>query len=158
MWEEPCFSLLSLIQRSQQDPWTPWILQISLCDLQSCPQVWYIERIFATQLSPVSYLAWDPPWANILRACALIYKRGKRCSVCGIKGTGHFLEFFALQKNASAKVFRFPLALEMAVPVLTSPWSMCRAPAAAPLFMLLYFKGGLSTGVLSPVPKSNAKR
>lgn len=112
------------------------------------PKCVILQRIFAA----------CPPWANILRACALISKRGKCCSVCGIKGTGHFLEFFALQRNASAEVFRFRLALEMEFPVLTSPWSMCRAPAAAQLFMLLYFKGGLSTGVFSPVPKSNAKR
>lgn len=149
--------LLSAVfsQRFQQDPWTPWILQISVCDLPKCV---VLQRIFATQLNPVSYLAWDPPWANILRACALIYKRGKCCSVYGIKGTGHFLEFFAPQRNASAKVFRFPLALEMTFPVPTSPWSMYWAPAAAQLFMLLYFKGGLSTGVFSPAPKSNAKR
>lgn len=153
--EEPCFSLLSLTRDSSRihEPLGFCTSQYVIC---KAAQMWDITEDLCSILCPT----WHGTLLEqiFLRACALICKRGKCCSVCGMKGTGCFLEFFALQRNASAKVFRFPLALEMAFPVLTSPWSLCRAPAAAQLFMLLYFKGGLSNGVFSPVPKSNAKR
>lgn len=53
-----------------------------------------LRRIFAMQLNPGLYLAWDPPSANILRAWALIYKRKVFVSL-----KRHFLEFFTLQKK-----------------------------------------------------------
>ncbi|XP_035419569.1 integrator complex subunit 9 isoform X1 [Cygnus atratus] len=63
------------------------------------------------------------------------------------------------KRNPIKRYLGFHLAQEMAVLVLTSPRSMCEVlqlPSSPCQFV--YFKGSLSTGIFSPVPKSNAKR
>lgn len=53
-----------------------------------------------------------------------------------LKGLDVFFEFFALlKKKGHQKLFRFHLVLEMAVLVLTSPWSRCKVLAVAKHFM-----------------------
>lgn len=109
-----------------------------------------LQRVFAMQLN-VSYLAWDSPWENVLRACGLICKRGKCCNVCVIQGTGHFLEFFALQK----KPVKRPHS-GSGSPCSHQPKEHVQNTCTLCQFM--YFKRVLSTGIFSSVPKSSAKR
>lgn len=160
-----CSSLLSLNQRSPKRSYGP---QSMICEpagfCRSCCVVckgaliftstehngMILQRVFAMQLN-VSYLAWDSPWENILRACGLICKRGKCCNVCVSQGTGHFLEFFALQK----KPVKRPRS-GSGSPCSHQPKE--HVQNICTLCQFMYFKRVLSTGIFSSVPKSNAKR